>query len=223
VSDAKEPLYQALTTGGIAAFAGVAELVRAARVAGLGVAVASSGSPDKIRHNLTSSGLYDLFEERLVSQHKWCESLVLKADLWSESATARRGVLQLACAQLLSPRLLLTTHFCSTTPVPTQIVSAKHVARGKPAPDVYVEALRRLGCTDARRALVVEDAVNGLLAAHGAGCFTAGVTNSLPARLLAPHADLVVGQLAELLPALPASSREAAIATAVAGMRGAQT
>ena len=38
------------------------------------------------------------------------------------------------------------------------MVSAKHVARGKPAPDVYLEALRRLGCTNASRALVVEDA-----------------------------------------------------------------
>lgn len=43
-------------------------------------------------------------------------------------------------------------------PWPSQIVSAKHVQRGKPAPDVYLEALRRLGCADASRALVVEDA-----------------------------------------------------------------
>lgn len=39
-----------------------------------------------------------------------------------------------------------------------QIVSAKYVQRGKPAPDVYLETLRRLGCTDASQALVVEDA-----------------------------------------------------------------
>ena len=39
-----------------------------------------------------------------------------------------------------------------------QVVSAQQVARGKPHPDVYVEALRRLGCTQPSQALVVEDA-----------------------------------------------------------------
>ena len=77
-------------------------------------------------------------------------------------------------------------------------MSAKHVASGKPAPDVYVEALRRLGCTDAARALVVEDSVHGLQAARGAGAFAVGVSNTLPAATLAPHADLVVGSLLEL-------------------------
>ena len=105
------------------------------------------------------------------------------------------------------------------TPPHVQIVSAKHVPRGKPAPDVYLEALRRLGCTQPARALVVEDAVNGLKAARAAGCFTAGITNSLPGGLLAPHADLVVGSLAELLPAIGPSVREGAIQAVVAGMR----
>lgn len=41
--------------------------------------------------------------------------------------------------------------------------------QGKPAPDVYVECLRRLGCSDPSRVLIVEDAVNGLLAAKAAG------------------------------------------------------
>lgn len=48
------------------------------------------------------------------------------------------------------------------------VVSAKQVGRGKPAPDVFLEAARRLdvppeGC------LVIEDSRNGLLAARAAG------------------------------------------------------
>lgn len=67
VSDAKELLYSHLTQGGIAPFPGVGELVAAAAAAGLGVALASSGTPEKIHHNLTSSGLLGLFaDERLV-------------------------------------------------------------------------------------------------------------------------------------------------------------
>jgi len=48
------------------------------------------------------------------------------------------------------------------------IVSGAEVARGKPAPDVFVEAARRLGLPPAA-CLVVEDSRNGLLAAKAAG------------------------------------------------------
>ena len=42
------------------------------------------------------------------------------------------------------------------------VVSSDEVAHGKPAPDVYLEAARRLGC-DPRTCLVVEDSLNGVL------------------------------------------------------------
>jgi phosphoglycolate phosphatase-like HAD superfamily hydrolase len=47
------------------------------------------------------------------------------------------------------------------------------------------------------RVLVVEDAVNGIKAAHAAGCFTVGITNSLPRHMLEPHADVVVDSISE--------------------------
>lgn len=47
-------------------------------------------------------------------------------------------------------------------------ISTGEVARGKPAPDVYLEAARGLG-VDPRRAAAVEDSSNGLRAAHAAG------------------------------------------------------
>ena len=48
------------------------------------------------------------------------------------------------------------------------IVSGTEVARGKPAPDVFLETAKRLGLP-APRCLVVEDSRNGLLAAKAAG------------------------------------------------------
>ena len=48
------------------------------------------------------------------------------------------------------------------------IVSGTEVARGKPAPDVFLETAKRLGLP-AERCLVVEDSRNGLLAAKAAG------------------------------------------------------
>lgn len=48
------------------------------------------------------------------------------------------------------------------------VVSADEVARGKPAPDVFLEAARRLGASPAD-CVVLEDAAPGAAAAHAAG------------------------------------------------------
>ncbi|WP_328498025.1 HAD family phosphatase [Streptomyces sp. NBC_00414] len=48
------------------------------------------------------------------------------------------------------------------------VVSAEEVARGKPAPDVFLEAARRLGAAPGR-CVVLEDAVPGVVAARAAG------------------------------------------------------
>ena len=48
------------------------------------------------------------------------------------------------------------------------VVSADEVARGKPAPDVFLEAARRLGAAPAD-CVVLEDAAPGAAAAHAAG------------------------------------------------------
>jgi beta-phosphoglucomutase family hydrolase len=54
------------------------------------------------------------------------------------------------------------------------IVSGDEVARGKPAPDAFLLAARRLG-VEAERCLVVEDSRNGVLAAKAAGMAVAAV------------------------------------------------
>ena len=50
----------------------------------------------------------------------------------------------------------------------TAVVSSEEVERGKPAPDVYLEAARRLG-VDPGRCAAVEDSSNGIRSAHAAG------------------------------------------------------
>lgn len=48
------------------------------------------------------------------------------------------------------------------------VVYGDDMAHGKPAPDIYIEALRRLG-VDAARAVGIEDSGNGIRSLHAAG------------------------------------------------------
>ena len=81
------------------------------------------------------------------------------------------------------------------------VVSSDEVERGKPAPDVYLEAARRLGVAPAS-SLVVEDSLNGVKAAKAAGMKVALVPNESipPAPGAVELADIVVSTLAKLDP-----------------------
>jgi sugar-phosphatase len=76
---------------------------------------------------------------------------------------------------------------------PSVLVTVDDVDRGKPAPDPFLEAARRLRVPP-ERCLVVEDAPMGLTAARAAGCFTLAVTTTTPPDEL--DADAVVPDLA---------------------------
>ena len=80
-------------------------------------------------------------------------------------------------------------------------VSSEEVARGKPAPDVYLEAVRRLG-VDPARAGAVEDSHNGIRAARAAGMAVIAIPNPHfpPGEAALAEADLVLDSLAELTP-----------------------
>jgi len=80
-------------------------------------------------------------------------------------------------------------------------VSSEEVQRGKPAPDVYLEAARRLGVAPENCA-AVEDSNAGIRSAHAAGMRVIAIPNaSYPpdAEALA-LADAVLGTLGELTP-----------------------
>jgi HAD superfamily hydrolase (TIGR01509 family) len=60
-----------------------------------------------------------------------------------------------------------------------RITTFEHVARGKPDPDVFIEAARRAGYAP-RDCVVIEDSVTGVTAAHRAGCRVLGFTGTHP-------------------------------------------
>jgi HAD superfamily hydrolase (TIGR01509 family) len=55
-------------------------------------------------------------------------------------------------------------------------VSSEEVARGKPAPDVYLEAARRLGAAPSH-CCAIEDSANGIRSAVGAGMIVVAIPN----------------------------------------------
>jgi len=79
------------------------------------------------------------------------------------------------------------------------IVSSEEVAAGKPAPDVYVEAARRLG-VEPTRAAAIEDSSNGIRSAHAAGMRVIALPNEHypPAADALALAHAVVASPAEL-------------------------
>ena len=80
-------------------------------------------------------------------------------------------------------------------------VSSEEVARGKPAPDVYLEAARRLGVEPGRCA-AIEDSENGIRSAKAAGMCVLAIPNPQfpPADEALSQADDVLESLDELTP-----------------------
>jgi HAD superfamily hydrolase (TIGR01509 family) len=84
-------------------------------------------------------------------------------------------------------------------------VSSEEVARGKPAPDVYLEVARRLEVVPEECA-AVEDSTNGLRSAAAAGMRVIALPNSAfpPADDALRLASAVIDSLDDLRPTLPA-------------------
>jgi len=80
-------------------------------------------------------------------------------------------------------------------------VSSEEVARGKPAPDVYLEAARRLGVEPSQCA-AVEDSHNGIRSAKAAGMRVLAIPNRQfpPDAEALAQADVVLASVSELTP-----------------------
>lgn len=124
-----------------------------------------------------------------------------------EAVRALAKTYTLALASSANPEVIdavldtagLAKHFAAT-------VSSEEVARGKPAPDVYLEAARRIGVV-VQDCAAVEDSSNGLRAAHAAGMVVIATPNHAfpPAPDALALAAVVVDGIREVTPELLAS------------------
>ena len=80
-------------------------------------------------------------------------------------------------------------------------LSSEEVERGKPSPDVYLEAARRLG-VEPENVVAIEDSASGIRSAKAAGMRVIAIPNPHfpPPEDVLAEADLVLESLAELTP-----------------------
>ena len=100
----------------------------------------------------------------------------------------------------LEPEIVLVLEHAGLLECFRAIASASDGVRGKPAPDLYMLALAKLGevkPVDAASCVAIEDSHWGVQAARSAGLRCVAVTHSYPAAELS-GADLVVDRLSDL-------------------------
>jgi HAD superfamily hydrolase (TIGR01509 family) len=106
----------------------------------------------------------------------------------------------LAIASSSNPELIeVVLRVAGIAPLFKTAVSSQEVARGKPSPDVYLEAARRLG-VDATRCAAVEDSHAGIRSARAAGFRVVAVPNLHfpPDAAALAQADFVLESIDEL-------------------------
>ncbi len=82
------------------------------------------------------------------------------------------------------------------------VVTARDIVHGKPAPDIYLKAARRMGVTPSVCA-GVEDSVHGVHAVHAAGMYSVMVPDMIPyTHQLSQQVDVVIPDLFSLEAAL---------------------
>jgi beta-phosphoglucomutase family hydrolase len=90
----------------------------------------------------------------------------------------------------------LVTHDLGIDDCFQAIVTGRDVTEGKPSPQGFLLAAKRLG-VEPENCIVIEDAVAGITASKRAGMHSIAVTNTHPRKSLA-EADLIVDTLEEL-------------------------
>lgn len=88
------------------------------------------------------------------------------------SLPAERWCIVTSCGSAFARRLIARAGL----PLPQLLVGAEHVERGKPAPDPYALAIRKLGI-DASEVVVVEDSGQGIASGRAAGLDVVAILN----------------------------------------------
>jgi HAD superfamily hydrolase (TIGR01509 family) len=137
---------------------------------------------DELGVDLTAEEINTAVVERLIDGYRR-QLPLLPGAVETVRALGARWTLGLASSSN-APVIALVLERTRLDSVIRAWVSSEEVARGKPAPDVYLEAARRIGA-EPSRCVAVEDSSNGLRSAHAAGMAVVAV----PMRAFPPAPD----------------------------------
>jgi HAD superfamily hydrolase (TIGR01509 family) len=148
-------------------------------------------APEEISHTVVAR-LGELYRERLPVIPGARDTAVRLARAWplGLASSANRPIIE------------LVLELSELGPCFAASVSSEEVPRGKPAPDVYLEAARKLGVEPVRCA-AVEDSTNGLYSAAAAGMTVFAVPN----REFPPTSD-ALARAAEVLDSIASLTPE---------------
>jgi HAD superfamily hydrolase (TIGR01509 family) len=156
----------------------------------MGDVVGLTESPEKISAEVVRR-LEEIYRRRLPLIDGAVEAVERLAERWplGLASSSNRELIDLALELSGLARYFRVT------------VSSEEVPRGKPAPDVYLEAARRLGVAPDRCA-AVEDSENGIRSAKAAGMRVLAIPNPVypPAEDALALADEVLTSIADLTP-----------------------
>lgn len=148
--------------------------------------------PERISREV-ADGVVDTYREKLPLLPGAVEAVKALAAEWplGLASSSNRHVID-----LVLERARIADEFQVT-------VSSEEVGAGKPAPDVYLEAARRLG-VDPPACVAIEDSTNGIRSAHAAGMAVIAVPNREfpPEPAALGLADATVESLTEVTPSL---------------------
>lgn len=136
---------------------------------------------------------------RLAYRQQLHQKLGLAAGISEWLGDARALGLRLAIASS-SPQSWVAEHLerAGVAAMFAVMACGDEVAGHKPAPDVYILALDRLGVVDSGCAVAVEDTVHGVAAAQAAGLQCIAIPNAFADRSRFGNADLVLASAAEM-------------------------
>jgi HAD superfamily hydrolase (TIGR01509 family) len=122
-------------------------------------------TPEEVNRAVVDALLRE-YDERLPLLPGAREAVERMAERWplGLASSSNRPVID-----LVLDRMGVTERFAAT-------VSSEEVGRGKPAPDVYLEAARRLA-VDPKACAAIEDSENGIRSAHAAGMRVVAIPN----------------------------------------------
>jgi HAD superfamily hydrolase (TIGR01509 family) len=146
--------------------------------------------PDEISNEVVSR-LQSIYRERLPLLPGAREAVERLAARWPLGVASSSN----------RPLIDLVLDLAGIAPLFQATVSSEEVPRGKPAPDVYLEAARRLA-VDAEQSAAIEDSESGLLAAAAAGMRVVAIPNRAfpPDEQALASANVVLRSLDELTP-----------------------